>query len=122
LHADGEVGSVEQRAAALDGQGLHLVEMRVPAGGADDDAAAEGEDGAHVFNRGLGGGEVDDHVHAGQIGRGERGGVLVLVMSSARTPWPRSRATSATRLPVFPLPRRMSMVNLRAVATSWTAH
>jgi hypothetical protein len=31
-----------------------IVEMLVPAGGADHDAAAEGEDGADVFNRGFG--------------------------------------------------------------------
>ena len=68
LHADGEVGAVEEAAAALDGQGLHLGEVRVPAGGADDDAAAEGEHGAHVFNGGFGSGEVDDDVDAGQIG------------------------------------------------------
>jgi hypothetical protein len=77
LHADGEVGSVEQRAASFFGESFHLVEMRVPAGGADDDAAAQGEDGAHVFDRGFGSGEVDDRVHAGQVGSGERGGVLI---------------------------------------------
>ena len=52
--------------------------MRVPAGGAHDDAAAQGEHGAHVLDRGFGSGEVDDHVHPRQVGRGERGGVLVL--------------------------------------------
>src|SRR5580658_4945245 len=78
LHADREVGSVEQGAAALVGERLHLIEVGVPAGGADDDAAAYGEHGAHVFNCGFWGGEVDDHVDAGQAGRGERGGVLVL--------------------------------------------
>ena len=53
--------------------------MRVPAGGADDDAAAQRQHGAHVFDRGFGSGEVDDHVDAGKVGRGERGGVLVFV-------------------------------------------
>ncbi len=53
--------------------------MGVPASGADDDAAAEREHRAHVFDRCLRGGEVDDHIDAGEIGRGERGGVLVLV-------------------------------------------
>ena len=77
LHAHGEVGSVEQRAALLR-LGPHLLQVRVPAGGADDDAAAQSQHGAHVLDRGLGSREVDDHVHAGQVGRGERGGVLVL--------------------------------------------
>jgi len=40
--------------------------MRVPAGGADDDAAAEGEHGAHVLDCGFGVGEVDDRVDASQ--------------------------------------------------------
>ena len=53
--------------------------VRVPAGGADDDAAAEGEHGAHVFDGGFGSGEVDDHVDAGEVGSGEGGGVLVFV-------------------------------------------
>ena len=53
--------------------------MLVPAGGADDDAAAERQHGAHVFDGGFGSGEVDDHVDTGEIGRGERRGVLVFV-------------------------------------------
>ena len=79
LHADGEVGAVEQCAAAPLGESLHFVELGVPAGGADDDAAAEREHSAHVFNRRFGGGEVDHHVHAGEVGRGERGGVVVFI-------------------------------------------
>ena len=78
LHAQGEVGAVEQRPALLR-QGLHFVEMVVPSSGADDDAAAQAEDGAHVFESRRGGCEVDDHIHAAEIGGGKRGGVLVLV-------------------------------------------
>ena len=52
--------------------------MGVPAGGSDDDAGAQGEHGADVLNGGLGSGEVDDRIHAGQSGRCECGGMLVL--------------------------------------------
>ena len=52
--------------------------MRVPAGGADHDAAAECEDGANIFDGGIGSGEVDDHVDAGKAGCGECRGMLIL--------------------------------------------
>jgi len=76
LHADGEVGAIEKRAALLC-EGLQLVEVFVPAGGADDDAAAERKHGADVFKGCAGSGEVDDDIDAGEVGRGEGGGVLV---------------------------------------------
>ena len=38
-----------------------------------------GQHGAHVFDGGFGGGEVDDDVDAGERGRGKRSGVGVLV-------------------------------------------
>ncbi len=66
LHADGEVGAVEERAAAMFWRGTSSRQLGIPAGGADDDAAAESEHSAHVFKRSLGGGEVDDDVDAGK--------------------------------------------------------
>ncbi len=53
--------------------------MAVPAGGSYDDAGAEGEDGANVFNCSFGSGEVDDDVDAGEIRCGKRRSVLILV-------------------------------------------
>ncbi len=57
--------------------GLDFFKMGVPAGGSHHDAAAQRQHGAHVLYRGLGGGEVDDRVHAGQGGGGEGGGVFI---------------------------------------------
>src|ERR1700722_3652242 len=59
------------------GEGFELVELFVPAGGADDDAAAECEHGAHVFDCGGGVGEVDDHIDAGDKRAGDGGGAAV---------------------------------------------
>ena len=66
LHADGEVGAVEQAAAAAMAMAFISVKMRVPAGSADHDAASERENGAHIFDRGIGSGEIDDGVDAGE--------------------------------------------------------
>ena len=51
----------------------------LPAGGADDDAAAAGKHSGHILDGGLGSGEVDDRVDAGQRSGSESGGALVLV-------------------------------------------
>ena len=92
LHADGEVGSVEERSALLR-FGLHFRQLGVPAGSADDDASSDGEDGAHVFDCRFWGGEVNDCVDAGEGGSGESGGVEVFreienadAVASARGP------------------------------------
>jgi hypothetical protein len=79
LHADGKIGSVEQRSAALDCQRLHVRQVRVPAGSANDDGAAQGQDSAHVFKGCFRIGEVDDYVDAGQVGAVESGGCLIFM-------------------------------------------
>ena len=76
LHPHREVGSIEQP-AALSGQGLHLVEVRVPAGSADYHAPAQSQYGAHVLDRGLGRGKVDHRVHSSQGGGGKGRGVFI---------------------------------------------
>ena len=76
LHADREVGAVEQ-GAVVGVQALERVEVGVPAGGADDDAAAGTEHGRDVFDGSLGGCEVDDGIDRGEALGGECGGVLV---------------------------------------------
>jgi hypothetical protein len=60
-------------------KGLHLVQVLVPAGSADNNAAAESEHGAHVFQSRFGGGEVDHRVDLRKIRRSESRGVRVLV-------------------------------------------
>src|SRR6185437_1681563 len=79
LHADGKVRPIEQGTAASMRQFLHRVQVRIPAGGADHDAAAEGQHGVHVFHGRVGGGEVDDGIDAGEGGGGERGGTAVFM-------------------------------------------
>src|ERR1017187_3360306 len=79
LHADGKICAVQKAAAAFCGQRFQLAKLRVPAGGSDYDAAAQGQDGAHVLYRCFGRGEVDDYVYACEIRRGQRRGVLVFV-------------------------------------------
>jgi len=68
LHSDGEVGSIKQCSTRLMAS-LHVSQMGVPAGGADDNAAAEGQDGAHILNGSFRVCEVDDHVDAGSAER-----------------------------------------------------
>src|SRR5580704_472757 len=79
LDPDGEVGAVEQAATAAFGDSFQLWQLRIPASGADHDAATEREDGADIFDGGLGCGEVDDDIDTGEAGRGEGRGVLVFV-------------------------------------------
>ena len=66
LHADGEIRSVQQSAAALRRERLHLIQLCVPAGRAHNDAAADGQHRANVFNRRLGRCEVHNNIHARQ--------------------------------------------------------
>src|SRR5450631_2007189 len=77
LHADGEVGAIEQPGLTTNGEGSHFVDLRIPAGGTDNDSASEREHGAHVFNGGFGSSEVDDDIYAGEHGPGERRCALV---------------------------------------------
>ena len=77
LHADREVGAVEQACLPADGERLHLVDMCVPAGGADDDAAAQRKDSADVGHGSFRGGEIDHDVDAGQRRPGDGGRVMV---------------------------------------------
>ncbi len=65
LHPNGKVGAIEQRSAVLARQGLHLVQPLVPACCAHDNAAAESENGAHVLDGCVRGGEVDHRVDTG---------------------------------------------------------
>ncbi len=69
----------KQPAAALRGQRLHLVELRVPARGAHHDAPAQRQHRAHIFNGRLGRREVHNHIHAGQVRRRQRRRVRILV-------------------------------------------
>src|SRR6266568_20941 len=56
---------------------FHLCNLRIPPGGANNDAATERQDGAHVFYRRLRRREVDDHIDAGQHGSRKRRGALI---------------------------------------------
>jgi hypothetical protein len=62
------------------GEPLHFVQCRVPAGGADDDASAAVEHGGYIRDGGLGRGEVDDRIDAGEPSSRESSGVLILVV------------------------------------------
>ncbi len=79
LHADGKIRSVQQPAAALRGECLHLIQLRVPARRAHNDAAAKRQHRAHVFNCRLGRREVHNHIDAGQIRRSQCRGMRILV-------------------------------------------
>ena len=104
LHADGEVGAVEQPAAApmarafISGscayQPVVPTTMRPPSAST-----------ARMFSTAASGA-----VKSMTTSTPARSGAVSAeaswfsLMSRARTPWPRSRATSATSEPVFPLP------------------
>src|ERR1017187_2137168 len=79
LHANGKVGSVKQCASALTGERLHRVQVRVPAGGADNDAATAAQHSCHILDSGLGSGEVDARVDISERGGSESGSPAILV-------------------------------------------
>uniref|UniRef100_E6QHL0 Uncharacterized protein n=1 Tax=mine drainage metagenome TaxID=410659 RepID=E6QHL0_9ZZZZ len=78
LDAEREVGAVEQGSAFAVGEGFHVGQLVIPASGADDDARAECEARAHVFEGGLWVGEVNDNVDGGKRGRGKRASTGIL--------------------------------------------
>ena len=67
IHADGEVGGVEESGSALFDQVADVVQMVVPAGGADDHVLACFYAGSDVVDDAVGGGEIDNRVDVAEL-------------------------------------------------------
>src|SRR5437899_3632907 len=78
VHADGEVGTPDERPIVAGDGRFDVVDLVKPAGGADDDGDAEGGDAFDIGRDSGGNGEFDGDVDAREVGGGDALGVGVV--------------------------------------------